>query len=162
MENCEDDEQVLHRELDEQHSETLQLQHEYDSVVQKIESDDRFHHIQEEASLLMHSWPDEWFLRSKKVPKTALEPETEEVLIASILFVLFALQLTRKLSRFIILQSQSLRILGFTCTVAQRDISRALCGIAFDSAIDATRRQLRKHTGKIRLPYIRFGVSLEM
>ena len=137
VENCEDDEQVLQRELDEQHSETLQLQHDYDRVVQKMESDDKFHRIQAEASLFVHSWPDEWFLRSKKVPKTVLEPETEEVLSASSLFIL---------------QPQSLRILGITCTVAQSDISCALCGIALGSAIDATRRQLRKRMGRIGPP----------
>ena len=34
--------------------------------------------------------------------------------------------------------------LGFTCTVAQCNISCALLGVAFGSAIDTTRRQLRQ------------------
>lgn len=43
-----------------------------------------------------------------------------------------------QVSRPITHQSELLKI-GFTCTVAQREISRAFDGIAFGSAIDATR-----------------------
>ena len=77
VENCEDE--VLQGNVDQQHSEALELQHEYDSIVTKVESNDELCKVQKEASLLMHSWPDEWFLRSKKVPKTFQDPETDQV-----------------------------------------------------------------------------------
>jgi hypothetical protein len=87
VENCED-KQKIHPEIDEQHSVTLRLQREYDSAVQRVESDDKLRQIQQEASMLMHTWPKEWFQRSKMVPQAVLEPETDEVLLAPCLFVL--------------------------------------------------------------------------
>ncbi len=47
--------------------------------VQKAESADKSRLLKKEAELLVHSWPDEWFRKSKKVPLERLEPETEEV-----------------------------------------------------------------------------------
>jgi uncharacterized C2H2 Zn-finger protein len=87
VENCED-EQEIHPDFDEQHSVTLQLQREYDSAVQKVESDDKLRQIQQEASMLMYTWPKEWFQRSKMVPQAVLDAETEEVLLAPCVFVL--------------------------------------------------------------------------
>ena len=68
-----------------------QLQHEYDDIVQKVESDDKLRKIQEEAKFLMHSWPDQWFLKSKAVPKNLLDPETEEVLFVRCTLVVYAM-----------------------------------------------------------------------
>ena len=89
VENCEDE--VLQGNVDQQHSETLKLQHEYDSIVTKVESNDELRQVQKEASLLMHSWPDEWFLRSKKVPRSFQDPETDQVHIVPSCFLLCVL-----------------------------------------------------------------------
>lgn len=79
------DEPTSQCDLVEPLSDTLELglvQSEYDDLVQKVELDVKLRQVQKEAALLMHSWPEEWFLKSKKVPKNPLDPETEEVLLA--------------------------------------------------------------------------------
>lgn len=74
------DERTFQSDFVEPLSNTLELvQNEYDDLVQKVESDVKLRQVQKEAALLMHSWPEEWFLKSKKVPKNPLDPETEEV-----------------------------------------------------------------------------------
>jgi hypothetical protein len=72
-----EEKQSTPRDFDEVHL----LQHEYDDIVQKVESDDKLRQVQQEAKLLMHSWPDQWFSKSKRVPRHQLDPETEEVVM---------------------------------------------------------------------------------
>lgn len=74
------DAQASFRDFDEEQAGTLQLQHEFDVLLQKAESDDKTRQLKEEAELFVHSWPDGWFRKSKKVPNRPLDPETDEVL----------------------------------------------------------------------------------
>jgi hypothetical protein len=81
------DERTFQCDLVEPLSDTLELvQNEYDHLVQKVESDFKLRQVQKEAALLMHSWPEEWFLKSKRVPKNPLDPETEEVCLCQTIF----------------------------------------------------------------------------
>ena len=97
-----EEKQASPRSFDEGHSSVSQLQHEYDDVVQKVESDDKMRQVQHEAKLLLHSWPDVWFSKSKRVPKHPLDPETEEVVFAlSVLYCMCYIMLTQTSNRLI-------------------------------------------------------------
>ena len=72
-----------HLDCDDQYAATFQLQQDYDDLIQKIAADEDFRQMEEEAKVLLHSWPDHWFQRSKKVPKAPLDPESEEVINAA-------------------------------------------------------------------------------